>query len=292
MNLTYEEIVELLKKYLTDEQINRKVEAKLEELSGLISREGAACIIAHELGVDINTRRLKIARLTKGVNTGEVIGKVLRINDAREFVRDGNIGRLRGFLIGDETGVIRVVAWGDMVDNITMGVGESVKIENVYVRENNGLKEIHLNERSRITKSDEVININKRKHIGEVAEGFDVEIYGTIVQLFEPRFYEICSKCSKRAQMEGENFICKEHGIVDIEKVPVINFYLDDGTGNIRVVCFRKEAEAVLNNYSAGEQIVVHGRIANNNFFNRLELIANHIETLEPARVIEELERE
>jgi len=292
MNLEYEEIVELLRKYLTDEQIDRKIEAKLQELSGLISREGAACIIAHELGIDINARRLKIARLIRGVNTGEVIGKVLRMNDAREFVRDGNVGRLRGFLIGDESGVIRVVAWGDMVDNITMGVGDSVKIESVYVRENNGTREIHLNERSKITKSDEVININKRKHIGEVAEGFDVEIYGTIVQLFEPRFYEICSKCGKRVQANGENFVCKEHGVVDIEKVPVVNFYLDDGTGNIRVVCFRKEAEGVMNSYSAGEQIMVQGRIANNNFFNRLELIANHIETLEPARVIEELERE
>ena len=50
----YEDLVDLIceKSGLSREEIERRIEAKRAKLSGLISKEGAAQIIASELGID------------------------------------------------------------------------------------------------------------------------------------------------------------------------------------------------------------------------------------------------
>ena len=64
-NLRYDEIVNKIikEKGLTKEDIESRVNSKLQQLSGLISKEGAAHIVANELGVnlyeDIAKRKLK-----------------------------------------------------------------------------------------------------------------------------------------------------------------------------------------------------------------------------------------
>ena len=49
------------------EEIERKVEAKKAKLSGLISREGAAQIIAAELGVSFEDQDSKVNELVPGM---------------------------------------------------------------------------------------------------------------------------------------------------------------------------------------------------------------------------------
>ena len=45
------------------EEIERKIEAKRAKLSGLISKEGAAQVVASELGVSFDNEQLKIDEL-------------------------------------------------------------------------------------------------------------------------------------------------------------------------------------------------------------------------------------
>jgi hypothetical protein len=84
----------------------------------------------------------------------------------------------------------------------------------------------------------------KRKTIKELADNdSNVEILGTIVQVFEPRFFEICPQCGKRARQREGKFFCEAHEAVDPAYSYLITFFLDDGTENIRCVLFRNQAE-------------------------------------------------
>ena len=58
-NVLVEKISNLSK--LSKEDIERKIEAKRAKLSGLVSKEGAAQIVAAELGINFDMERMKIA---------------------------------------------------------------------------------------------------------------------------------------------------------------------------------------------------------------------------------------
>ena len=55
MNMPYEVILERIKEKseLSEAEIIQKIDKKLDQLSGLISKEGAAHILANELGIKI-----------------------------------------------------------------------------------------------------------------------------------------------------------------------------------------------------------------------------------------------
>ena len=52
---------------LPKEDIERKVEAKRAKLSGLVSKEGAAQIVAAELGINFDKEKMKISELVQGM---------------------------------------------------------------------------------------------------------------------------------------------------------------------------------------------------------------------------------
>ena len=79
---------------LSEEEIKGKIDAKLDQLSGLVSKEGAAYIIANELGVKLfeqTSGKLQIKNILAGMRDVETVGKVTRKFDVKEFQRkDGN----------------------------------------------------------------------------------------------------------------------------------------------------------------------------------------------------------
>jgi replication factor A1 len=180
-----------------------------------------------------------------------------------------------------------------------------VKITGGYVRENNGKKELHVNERSHVLINPKGENVGdvlgtkvSRKEIKDLVENDSgIELLATIVQVFDLRFYEICSKCGKRAKASGDSFSCPEHGIITPSYAYVLNTVLDDGTETIRCVFFRSQLERLLNmsqsqilnfkqepadfesvkNELLGTIVKINGRVAKNSMFNRLEFVANII---------------
>ena len=138
------------------------------------------------------------------------------------------------------------------------------------------------------------------------------EIMGTIVQVFDLRFFEVCPKCNKRAKQNENSFTCNEHGNILPAYSYVMNAILDDGTDNIRSVFFRNQAEKLINmekgqimqfkdnlqnfeevkNNLLGSMVKVSGRINKNDFFGRLELIANDISIANPEEEIQRLNEE
>jgi replication factor A1 len=328
IKMSLAEIMEKIKQNssLSEQDINDRIKQKMDQLSGLISKEGAAHIIANELNIKLFDKvsgRVEIKNILTGMRDVETVGVVQQIFPVTEFNKDGREGRVRSMLIADATGSIRVVAWNNMVDKVAeVKEGDLVKIKSGYVRENNNSqREIHLNDRSAVSinPSDEkIIEVKQRtpsrKKIDELEENHDnIEILGTIVQVFEPRFFEICPECNRRVRQEAEAFNCPTHGIVNPKYSYVLNLFLDDGSDNIRVVCFKNQANRLLGK-NEGEMLAFKetpekfeemktallgnltkfvGRVTRNTMFDRLEFIAQTVHaTANPDEEIKRLNEE
>ena len=291
---------------LSEEDILAKIEEKQNALSGLISKEGAAHIVANELGVKIfDSSSGKIKDLFPGMRNVEFVGRVTQVFDVRSFSRaDGSQGKVASFNVGDDTGFMRVVCWGSQTDIISqLSEGVPVKVVGGFVRENQrGFKEVHLNDSSKVVVNpdDSVPEVKKnvRKSLKDLNENdVNVEILGTIVQVFDPYFFEVCPDCNARLNKSGDKFSCPAHGEVVPSYSYVLNVYVDDGSDTMRVVLFRNQVEKLLNKSKEeilkfrdapeafdplktdllGEQFRFIGRVKKNTFFDRLEFTANQV---------------
>ncbi len=289
----YEKILEKISKAsgLEKEEIERRIEAKRAKLSGLISKEGAAQVIAAELGISFDNEKLKIGELLPGMRRINLIGKVIQLFPVRSFVRNGKEGKVANLVIADETSNVRVVLWDtnhiSLIERGEINIGKIVDISNASIRDN----EIHLGSFSELKISSEAIGevktekILKEKKISEFRVSDNVKLRAFIVQIFEPRFFDVCSECKKKANKEGEDFICGEHGKCITEKRAILNLVLDDGTETMRSVIFHdtisslgindlENAEAFLKQREnlLGKEMFFYGNVRNNKFFNSLKI--------------------
>ena len=84
MKIPYEEIILKINEStkMNSSEIEERVEKKMKQLSGLISKEGAAHIVANELGVKIFEQlsgKLQVKNIIKGMRDVETIGKVVQV---------------------------------------------------------------------------------------------------------------------------------------------------------------------------------------------------------------------
>jgi len=289
-------------------EVERKVEAKKAKLSGLISKEGAAQIIAAELGINFEDQDLKISELMAGMRKVNVIAKIVNIFPVREFNKNGREGKVANFVIADETGSTRCVLWDvnhiALIENETIKAGDVVEIKGGSTRDS----EIHLSSFSELKKSDKEMGDVKTAPavsevtLEEVRQGQNVKVRGVIVQVFQPRFYSVCPKCNKKVLPDGEGFKCAEHGPVATPKDrAILNFVLDDGTETMRVVMFSDQINALIPEEDLkdadkaiafrddlmGSEIYLSGRVQRNQFFNTLEIIASDVEKVDVEALIE-----
>ncbi|PIY60693.1 hypothetical protein COY95_00460 [Candidatus Woesearchaeota archaeon CG_4_10_14_0_8_um_filter_47_5] len=319
---------------ISDAELDAKIKQKMEALSGLVSKEGAAHIVANELGVrlfeQVQGGRMQLKNLIVGMRNLEVVGIVRALYETRSFTRkDGSDGSVGSFLLADETGTVRVVLWNEQSPLLSqLSEGDIVKITNAYVKKNNtGRFEIHLNEKSTLVPNPGGEDVKglaekfssagepQRKTIMELREeDRNVGIAGTVIQVFDLRFYEVCPKCNRRIQVREKQFMCPTHGTVEAPSYAfVLNVFLDDGTGEIRVVCFRDQA-AMLAEKSTddllalrevpqgfeqvktdllGKIVKIIGRVSRNEMFDRLEFIAQRVITdVDPDKEIAWLDTE
>ena len=77
IKIPYEKIIEKIKEQakISDSEIESKIKEKTDQLAGLISKEGAAHIIANELGVKLfEEGNLKIKDILPGMRSVETSG--------------------------------------------------------------------------------------------------------------------------------------------------------------------------------------------------------------------------
>ena len=239
------------------------------------------------------------------MNSVDVLAKVINNYGIREFQKDNRQGRVASMLMGDDSGTCRLVLWDtnhiEEVEKNNLTEDKVILVKNAYVKENNGFKEVHLGNKSTIEYPNEKINVVSynasltTKKIKDLEENDYVSIEGTIVQVFEPRFYDSCPECRKKINEEGK---CEVHGLVIKKETPIVNLYLDDGTENIRVVLFSENVNKLIDNQETlrntdefrdevlGKQLKMQGRVIRNEAFDRTEFRANSIEELKPEDII------
>ncbi len=322
ISIPLQDIIAKISKHsgLSETEIKDKIKAKIEQLYGLVSEEGAAHIIANEFGIKLFevSGDLKIKDILMGMKSVDVSGKVLRKYELREFNTEKRKGKVANLMMGDETGTIRIVFWNDKTNDFAQIKEEDIiKIKGAYVRDNAGRKELHMGDSSHIIINPANVTINTRerkeyarKHIKELEDGMSAEIIGTILQVFDVKFFEVCPKCNKRLRLREDQYACDEHGSQTPTYNYVMNVYLDDGTGNIRTIFWKQQSQRLLklndNEFNAiriapemfekyktdmlGVQIKVLGTVKNN-IMSRLEFNSEIVFTdLNPDHEIEALD--
>ncbi len=329
IGLTYEQIISRIKeeKALPEFEIEDKIKKKLEQLSDLISKEGAAHIVANELGVKLTpvmqSRKVKVSELMPSMRGIELVVKIVKLYEVRAFKTEKREGKVASFLAGDDTGIVRVVMWDEkliaLMEENKLKEEMILKVTNGYVKENlNGYKEFHLGTGSEILINPEGESISEvkslaptatKRHIKDLKESETATLTGTVVQVFEPRFYDACPECNKKVQIEEGKAICGQHGPVEKVTVPIVNIYFDDATDNIRVTFFRDQAVALfgmdmgkiaamkdnpqlfedIKQSLAGKQLQITGRVNMNTMFGKLEFTATSVEEANPKEIAAEL---
>lgn len=301
-------------------ELDAKIKAKLEQLVGLITEEGAAQIIANELGVNLMKSEgvIKLKSMLPGMKGAEINAKIIKKYDVREFKNEKRSGKLGKFLAGDETGTSVVVLWNHACDNFdSLKEGDIVKISGATVKENNGRNEIHVSEAGLISVNPEGVKVDSarqqsdkqyskpvRKKIKELSDNeTNVEIFATIVQVFDPKFFKVNPDSGKRVPDDAKDgFVFNA----------VMNIFADDGSDNVRVVLWKNQILNLLgvdeqsfikfkDNPAAFEEVKTEllgmmvkfiGRTVKNEMFGRTEFIANIVVTnVSPEEEMKNLEQ-
>ncbi len=227
---------------LKEEDIKNRIEEKQKELGGLITPEGAAHIVANELGINLfegisKIPELKIENVIPGMSSVDIVGRVIQIFEPREFEKkDGTKGKVCNLILADETAKIRVVFWGKDVDLIEEGKIQEegiIKIMDGYTKENiNAEAEIHIGNRARVIIDPKDIEMDiplpeeMQKKIAELEDGMSsVDVVGKVLRVYEPREFD------------------REDGTTG----KVANIHIGDETGKARIVLWDDDVGLVEN---------------------------------------------
>ena len=310
MGDNYSQLVERIARSakLDVSEIERKVEAKRAKLSGLVSKEGAAQIVAAELGINFEQEKMKISELVQGMKRAHVIGKVMQISPVRAFNKNGREGKVVNLVVADETSSVKTVLWDanhiSLVENGKINIGDVLEITGGMMR--NG--EIHLSSFSDIKHSKEKIENAanavqvKNVKLNEASSGQRINTRAFIVQIFDPRYFEVCPECGKKVVEEE----CKVHGKVTPRKRALLSVILDDGFESLRAVLFAEQIASLgiteeeifsLENFVVrkhgllGEEMSFTGSIKTNALYNTTEMMVEKIDRIDPQAVILELQK-
>ena len=136
--LSKDEVVEIIIRETdyTKEDIIKMINETIETMDNMVNEEGAAFVVANNLGVSINPRKiteaLKVNQLVPGQSNITLIGRINKIYSTREFTRKDNTkGMVRNLEIIDNTGNTRVSLWDmktKLIEEKSLQVGDVVKI--------------------------------------------------------------------------------------------------------------------------------------------------------------------
>jgi replication factor A1 len=173
--------------------------------------------------------------LAMGQSDVTLVGVVLDTESVRTFQRDdGSEGRVANFLLGDETGRIRVTLWDGQSETVEgLEAGTAVEIVDGYVREREGDLELHVGEQGAVEEVDEHVEFTpETTPIEDVEIDRTVDIGGVVRSTDPKRTFD------RDDGSEGQ----------------VRNVRLQDETGDIRVALWGEKADAEI---APGDEVLV-----------------------------------
>ncbi|MBI4019122.1 MAG: DUF2240 family protein [Candidatus Aenigmarchaeota archaeon] len=305
---------------LNESEIKARVQEKQEELSGLISEEGAVYIVAKELGVQLlkKKERLYIGSIVPGMKNVDVVGKITKIFPVKEFKTDKAEGKVVNIIIADHTGSVRLSLWNEELQVLEQTkIGDVIHFKGFSREGYDGYAELRIGKYGLLQRSSEKIDVAEeptaqieRSSIKDLQEGYRREVRACLMQLFNSNmFYPVCPQC-RASLKEANGFKCEEHGEVSPEHNIVLTGIIDDGTESIRVVLFNEQAEFVLGmtkneakrifdmkrdlkhvyeKAELGREYVFSGKVRRNTFFDRLEFVTNSVKSVDIKEEINRL---
>ena len=313
----FNELVERIAAHskLDRESIERLVEDKKQELSGLVSKEGAAYIVGRELGISLvkeGRRDLKVKTLMAGLRNVDIELKIVRVYDARNWEKEGKKGKVCNLLVGDETGLCRLSLWNEEVEMVEGGrikEGDSIRISNGYVlTDNRGNPELRVG-KGKIKRIEKNIDVpqsprrteisdafsSQKRQLDELKEGDYFTIRASILQLFSRKpFYEVCPECGIRMEEKEGKFICSDHPGREPKYNLLAAGFIDDGTACMRAVMFREAAQKIyggtaeevvklfeggnMSSGVTGKEFIFTGQAKKSDFTGDVELVVNEVQ--------------
>lgn len=305
----YSQLIEKIFKIsgISKEELEKKVEAKRSKLSGLVSKEGAAQIVAAELGINFDKEKLQLSEVLHGMKKVNTVAKIIDISPIRSYNKSGREGKVVNLFIADPSANAKAVLWDlnhiGLIEQGKIKNGDCIEISNAQIR--NG--ELHLGSFSDIKLSNELMGeviVTKsflEKKIKDFNVGETVRLRAVIVQVFDPRYFVVCSECGKKL-LDNE---CKVHGKVEPKKRALLNIVLDDGTDSVRAVLFGEgiynlglteeevfdlEKFATKKMSILGEEKIFSGNVRANALYNTTEFNIEQIENINVEALLKEIE--
>ena len=174
----------------------------------------------------------KIGELRDGMRSVSVAGRVMSVNEPREFSRkDGTKGRVASVVLEDETGIVRLSLWDDDVNALSdMPVGTVVAVENGYTRAGFG--------------NTIDLNVGKMGTMKINPDGVKVEKIDAAERVTQIKNLH---EGDKNLTVEGQLLDDPISREVNTMRGPtnVVSFRVDDGSGEARISLWRDHGKAV-----------------------------------------------
>jgi len=218
----------------TDE-VKQLIEAKIQKFSGLLTEQGAAYMVQKELGVkgEGSVGELaKVKELVEGMKGAEIKGTVQAVFPTKEFEKNQKKGKLKSFILGDDTGEVRVTLWNDQVDKYDITKGSEIEVSNAVVTKYNEKTQVALGFNGSIkilNKKEEPFDkiANLKGGVGSV------NVVGRLVRKFP----------------------CKEFATAD-RKGKLCSFQFGDETALLRATAWNEKADEVMH-YNEGDVVEI-----------------------------------
>lgn len=233
------------------EEIKELIEGKKQKFAGLLTDDGAAFMVAKELGVEVEVKArqeqsVKIANLVEGMRNIDIVARVLHVQNPKRFEKGNRKGRYCKMLLADETGEITLTLWNKdvkLLEEKKVERGAVVLLKNCIVNSFNGKLNISLGFNGELVvnpKDVDTSTLPKAEKIAikiaDLSEGMqNVDVFARVLRVFETREFEYNN-----------------------EKRKITSFEIADDTGKIRAVAWRELAERARKLY-AGELIKIEG---------------------------------
>jgi replication factor A1 len=210
LNTSFDDIVQKIldKADIGRDELMARIRKKQEELSGFITPEGAATIVGREFGIvperkEPEIRKLTIDDLSPGMSNVDIIARVIRVYEPREFERrDGSRGQVANLILQDKSGQMRGVLWDKQASLVKEGKIQKaavVQVQGAYVKQGrDGKPELNLGLRGSVNldpddpRARELPPAPETKvKIADLSpELSDVDVIARVVAVSEPRTFE------------------------------------------------------------------------------------------------------
>jgi ssDNA-binding replication factor A large subunit len=274
-----------------------------------------------ELIKEAKTERKKVKQLKPGMVDVDLLLKIQRIFEEREFESKERKGKLISFIGEDTSGTIRGTAWNELTEVMhRVPIGKTVLIEGAYTKEGMQGTELHLGWQSRIllnpreskeaTELNELVKKIERKKFNEVKDGEFFEERGTIVDLMKGNLFYLSCNCGRKALQGEKGFECSKCGKTEPKPKAVVSAMIDDGFECLRTSFFGKEAEKLLEkkaeeieamnedekqefieqkkNELTGKEIIIQAKARKNPNSNEMELSVSRFQETEALKEAKE----